>query len=73
MIGFCVRALPGFYEGAPKRNVIVLLVYLLVGLLALSLLQGAGIVRFGGSNGWLAGSATPSLGISPSVFLRKRL
>ncbi|UWG50488.1 hypothetical protein AArcCO_1178 [Halalkaliarchaeum sp. AArc-CO] len=38
LIRHCTRTLPGFYPGAPKRNVIVLLAYLLVGLVVFSLL-----------------------------------
>ncbi|MDR5672559.1 hypothetical protein RH858_05265 [Halalkaliarchaeum sp. AArc-GB] len=37
LIRHCTRTLPGFYPGAPKRNVIVFLAYLLAGLVVFSL------------------------------------
>ena len=38
LVRYVIRTLPGFYPGAPKRNVIVTLAYLLVGVVVLSIL-----------------------------------
>lgn len=65
-LGFLLRTLPGFHEGAPKRNVIVLLVYLLVGLVILSLLREAIIGSLGNVTEWFAGASDPKMLIENS-------